>query len=407
MSTIAPWFSLPAPPVLGNIAVIGAGLAGCHIAYELAQRGHPVTLVDAANEVAGAASGNNAGIVKPFVTRSPSTIDAFYQAGFNHLTALLRSNPSLSFAANFKQCGVLQLLERAYPDNDVYQFCTAKQASDIAGTRIDSEAIFFPDAGWLNPAALCRALANHERITTRLRFSVERLCRAHEQWQIVALDGEQLDCHTLILANGHRLNQFEQTAFLPIVAARGQTSRCQVPAGCQLNTVVSGKRYAIPEGSTISVGASYSPGNENSHESEADHLSNLQGIDTVLPAIAPTLKPYSGFCAVRATTPDRLPLLGPVPDNNAYESDYALLKNGLPWKRFSAARYQTNLYVIGGFGSRGIVTAALAAQLLATHLCTGSHSHSESGTLDTWHSQCHPARFLVRTIKRAGSDVAR
>jgi len=60
MSTPQRWYRLPEQAGLDtlnndqslSVTVIGAGLAGCHVAYELAQRGIRVDLFDAASAVA-------------------------------------------------------------------------------------------------------------------------------------------------------------------------------------------------------------------------------------------------------------------------------------------------------------------------------------------------------------------
>ena len=77
MSTTPPWFAAPEHEPLDSVTVIGAGLAGCHTAFEIARRGHKVVLLDSADTVAGGASGNTAGIVKPFVTRNRSEVDNY------------------------------------------------------------------------------------------------------------------------------------------------------------------------------------------------------------------------------------------------------------------------------------------------------------------------------------------
>ena len=152
-----PWFALPADVSINPnnhtqdlpVVIVGCGLAGCHTAYELAKHGVKVIVLDAGGRIAAGASGNKAGIVKPFVTRAPGITDHFYQHAFNYLLQLLTNEPQLKNAAQFSQCGVLQLLEQPYPDNAHYQACTAQQCTGIAGTHIDSPAIFFDQAGWL------------------------------------------------------------------------------------------------------------------------------------------------------------------------------------------------------------------------------------------------------------------
>jgi len=240
---------------------------------------------------------------------------------------------------------VLQLLERAYPQNDEYANCTASEASALAGTAINSHALHFDKGGWLNPSALCRVLVTDSHINVQLNTFMRAIEKAGSGWTLsLNVNGDSIKhhCQILVLANGANINAFAQTAALPIVAARGQTSRFGLLNKTELKKVVTGKRYVIPDNKDLIVGA----------------LNNL------LPDCLVTGRAKSGFCATRATTPDRLPILGPVPAFDQYRADYALLKNGLPENRFPVASYQDDLYVIGGFGSRGLIIYSMVVKLM-------------------------------------------
>jgi len=458
MTAIAPWFVLPTQSKRCEQAVVlGAGLAGCHVAFELAERDVHVQLLDAGVNVAAGASGNTVGIVKPFVTREPHDTNAFYLSAFDFLINRLTNNASLKRQAEFNACGVLQLLEHRYPENKAYQVCDAAQASKIAGLPIDSHAIYFARGGYLNPKALCSAIVKHPNIDLQLNTPISDMVRKHSQWQLQqAGDKPPIVCDTLILANGEQLNRFDQTRELPITPARGQTScfamntmhdRQTLPeyllsdnepsSGAMhtgvLQTVVTGKRYAIPCDSSVIVGASFARNNQNTELTDEDHAANLQGLTSLLPSIDVRADAIAGFCGTRATTPDRLPDVGPVPDFQAYRQNYELIRNGLPAEEFKNATYQDNLFVIGGFGSRGIVSAPYCAMLLAEHICnvktpenTPASNASESnssvsistasssstsnpsenqdrsaGDLSSWSTLIHPGRFIIRDLKRA------
>jgi len=400
VQSVRPWFALPESKPLESVVVIGAGLAGCHLAYELAERGHHVKLLDAGPEIASGASGNQAGIIKPFVTREPNLVDEYYAAAFDYLLRLLFANPSLSDAASFNQCGVLQLLNKAYPNNNHYTACSQQEASSIAGVNIQSEAIFFAKAGWLKPANLCRALVKHPRIQIQLNCNVKRLEQRIAGWAIhcAGLTDEVIQSQKVVITNGHHISRFAQTTFLPIVSARGQTSHFKFKKQQALKTVVTGSRYLIPTTEELIVGASFDRDNENRKLSPTDHKENFLSIEKLTDSINVFEDAVNGFCAIRATTPDRLPLIGPVPNAPAYANDYANLKQGLPDSRFPTASYLQNLFVLGGFGSRGIVSAAFSAQLLAEFI--SGEIGTEQQALSQWMDLCHPGRFLIRDLKR-------
>lgn len=443
MTTTAPWFVLPSGPVIDSpVVVLGAGLAGCHIAYELARRGIKVLLLDAGSCIAGGASGNSVGIVKPFLTRSHSRSNQFYAAAFNYLRHSLDTNPVLNEKAEFNACGVLQLVEQSYPANSAYRVCNAEQASQIAGLNIDSNAIFFARGGYLNPQALSAAVAEHHNIDVQLNSTVSQINRIDSQWSLDIDSPQQatnetigawaqhnvptqvgaIKCTTLILANGERMNQFAQTNEISITPARGQTSCFSINSSNSsisnsfedhpLQTVVTGKRYAIPQHKSVVVGATFSRDETNRELQLADHEQNRIGLNALLPCLSFSDKAMSGFSGIRATTPDRLPMVGPVPDFSAYKHDYKLIKDGLPDNRFIDARYQNNLFVIGGFGSRGIVSAPYCAMLLAKQICNNNipmqaDNNSSYDELSDWSSLLHPGRFIIRMLRRGlGSTEA-
>ena len=453
MSNSPPWFRLPQAPAVvkdnptrqKSVIIIGSGLAGCHTARELARHNLAVTLIDASNTVAGGASGNIAGIVKPFVTRTPDKAHQFYKTAFNYLLSRFAQNPDLLASAQFQQCGVLQLLERAYPDSDMYRSCSSQQASELAGVAVNSNAIYFAQGGWLNPASLCQYLVEHNNITLRLHTHVQNISKTESGWLLStqqtkaeqdsvdaeSLSNVQFHCDTLVLANGHGLNQFDSTRALPITPARGQSSRFDITNDQCLKTVVTGKRYAIPDKNGVVVGASFVRDSQSRQIEQAEHRDNLFGLKTLLPTLDTATRAASGFCAIRATTPDRLPVVGPVPLFESYYKDYALLKNGLPETKFPVASYIDGLYVIGGFGSRGIVSAPYCARLLADYLSGQSdyavpanraaeqnstrqqhdggkkaddeqaQNSEPAENLDSWSALIHPGRFLIRDLRRA------
>ena len=64
-------WAMPSPDE--QVAIIGAGVIGCALAYELARRGVPAVLLEAEDELASGASGANSGSSTPGSTPSPAS----------------------------------------------------------------------------------------------------------------------------------------------------------------------------------------------------------------------------------------------------------------------------------------------------------------------------------------------
>lgn len=387
------------------IIILGAGLAGCWLARLLAARGIAVRLIDAHANVAAGASGNPAGIVKPHVTRTPCLAMDFHAAAHRCLLHQLESQAELRQGGRdghlFHNIGVLQLVEQVYPSSPHYQCLDSLGAQTVAGVVLSSRALHFHDSGWLNPSALCRELVRHPGISLSTGTHVTGISRLDAPprqavWRLAIAQGKALLTSRLILACGNTLNGFPQTQSLPIVAARGQISRFALQAGATMpRSVISGRHYVIPDGETVLVGATFDRGVVDDQIQFADHARNLSGLRATLPSLPVHDTALAGYAGVRATTPDRLPLVGPAPDMQRLDALYADLRHGRPLHHYPALPCHEGLFVLGGLGSRGIVTAPLAATILADML-TGADAVS----WEQWVSLVNPARFRIRDLKR-------
>lgn len=321
------------------------------------------------------------------------------------LCKLARLN--LESACYFSDCGVLQITRNEYPASAQYKSVNAESSLALCGTRTNANGIFFSRSGWLNPAKLCEQLIQHALISIDPCCAVIELEKSISSdsvsWTVHCNGNKSIGAQHVVIANGHCLTQFKQTAHLPLVPARGQISRFKLkPDSPRLDSVVSGKHYVMPDGSTVLVGASFERCNTNDAVCDADHQSNLEGLKKLLPDVSVEPQALEGFAGVRATTPDRLPLVGPVADHTAVAQAYESLHHGRPLSSYPPLPSQQGLFVLGGLGSRGIVTAPFAALSLADFLMRKNESH----LLNRWAPLCNPVRFQIRALKRRYNDQA-
>lgn len=399
--------------------IVGAGLAGCHTANALAQRGWQVTLIDSNSEVAAGASGNAQGIV---YTKLSVDDDALAQFNLNALlTAEQCYQPFWQNNNNAgNQCGVLQL---AYNEKEqlLWQRCkdyfsqqasedsalfvNAKQASQLAGLDIPFNAIFFPRLGWINPKALCQTLIDHPLITFIPNTKIARLCKQDESWQAInTKDNIAATATCAIITSASQALSFEQTQHLPLKNIRGQVSYLDSSQYlAPLKTVVCGEAYITPpssHGVTQSLGASFNLHHHDLDLRQQDHQSNLDNIKTLLPtthnffsSINPvTLAGRSGF---RCATPDYLPVVGPVHQHQQYLQDFAYLRKNAKANIHRPGSSYPGLYINVGHGSRGLAYTPLSAQLLAAQI------NGEPLPLSQSLAQAlHPGRFTIRGLIR-------
>jgi tRNA 5-methylaminomethyl-2-thiouridine biosynthesis bifunctional protein len=413
--SLAPWFARA--PIghgkPGHAAIIGAGLSGTATARALNRRGWTTTIIERRADIAEEASGNSVGVLMPRLTASPSFDGRFYAAAWRTTLDLLEDYADTGVALSRDRCGVLQLAvdgddERlkaiaetgAMPEPLLFHV-GAKEASDIAGVPLAHSALYFPQGGWLNPKLLCAAMARTSRLVTNT--SVAGLRRSGGVWEVLDDHGHGVTTADIVIfANAMTATTLPELAWLPLAARRGQISfiaakttsaklRCVLGYGGYITPAFKGRHC---------LGATFD-WTEDAFAEQAvsadDHDRNYDDLAGALPAFAQSLPAdiVEGRAAIRCTTPDHLPIAGPIPNQAAYLRDFADLRHGYPWARYPRASYHPGLYVLTGLGSRGLVAAPLAADILASHV-SGEPWPVERDIANA----LHPGRFLIRDLKR-------
>jgi len=103
-----------------------------------------------------------------------------------------------------------------------------------------------------------------------------------------------------------------------------------------------------------------------------------------------------GRAALRCATPDYLPVVGPVADVAAMRQRFAALASNAQALVASDGAWQQGLFVNTGHGSRGLSSTPLCAELVAAYIEGTPFPLAPAQRLDL-----HPARFLIRDLKRA------
>ena len=186
-----------------------------------------VTPIDA--EAPGArASGNTQGALYVKLAAETNPASRFQLAALQYSRRWLASlDPEQTL---WSASGVLQLAtsererkrQQRFADNHplpeaLLRPVTAGQASQIAGSEITFDGLFYPVAGWVRPKALCQHLAATPGISFRqARIVAIQSLGAEEdggsgdaepapRWQLQASDGSCLEVDQLIVALGSRL----------------------------------------------------------------------------------------------------------------------------------------------------------------------------------------------------------
>lgn len=410
---VKPWYARPTPLIGERRAlVIGGGLAGCASAVSLATRGWQVTLLERHAGLAEEASGNPQGVLYLKLSAHGTALSQMILSGFGYTRRVLEQ---LQRSVDWDACGVLQLafnskeaerqaqLAEAFP-RDLLHTLDQSEAQGRSGIDLACGGLFYPEGGWVHPPALCRWQASQPGIDVQPHHEVLQLRRVDGQWQ--AWDGERClaSAPVAILASAAEIKRFEPAADLPLKRIRGQITRLpQTIRSQSLATVVCAEGYvAPPRLGEHTLGASFDFNSDDLTPTAAEHAGNLQMLaeisqDLVQRLNADTLDPQhlEGRAAFRCTSPDYLPIVGPLADRQAFTEAYAALGKDARQVPDAPCPWLEGLYINSGHGSRGLITAPLSGELIAAWLDNEPLPLPRSVA-----EACHPNRFALRALIR-------
>ncbi|KUM41485.1 bifunctional tRNA (5-methylaminomethyl-2-thiouridine)(34)-methyltransferase MnmD/FAD-dependent 5-carboxymethylaminomethyl-2-thiouridine(34) oxidoreductase MnmC [Pseudomonas sp. EpS/L25] len=401
----APWYARPPRPQGPRTAVvIGAGLAGCATAASLARRGWQVQVVERHAAPAQEASGNPQGVLYLKLSAHETPLSRLILDGFG-LT--LRELQALPTGMAWSPCGVLQLalsdkdatrqaqLAAHFPA-DLLHPLDRDAASSHAGIGLTAGGLLFPEGGWVHPPALCAHWLAQPNIELVTDTAVVGLQQTAAGWRVMTTDAT-FTADVVVVASAAQARSLLPE--LPLKAIRGQLSTLPAtPRSQELATVVCGEGYLAPaRHGEHCLGASFVFDRDDTEPSQAEHASNLQLLAELSPELAAERRAETleGRVAFRCTSPDYLPLVGPVVDEALFADRYQVLERDARQVPDRPAPWRPGLYVNLAHGSRGLVTTPLAAELLAAWL--------EDEPLPVPRrvaEACHPNRFSLRRLIR-------
>ncbi|MDN7475197.1 bifunctional tRNA (5-methylaminomethyl-2-thiouridine)(34)-methyltransferase MnmD/FAD-dependent 5-carboxymethylaminomethyl-2-thiouridine(34) oxidoreductase MnmC [Burkholderia multivorans] len=390
--------------------VIGAGVAGCAVVERLAARGWNVTLIERHERIASEASGNPAGVFHPLMTRDDNVASRLTRAGFLYALARWQALEKGGHAFARSTHGMVHLAESAD------DFARMRDAFDALGapsdyaTLLDTDAaraylnlpvahggLLFPHGGAVWPAALADAqcAAAGDRVQRLTRTEVARLERNGDEWHALDAHGRTLaQAPVVVLANAGdavRLAGLRHVALQPV---RGQLTLLPAASASPLPCPAIGDGYAVPlDDGTLLIGATFESDDVDPAIRVAGHAENLERVRRLLPGLigdVPALDTLRGRVAFRWVAGDRLPLIGPLAD----EAQAVANARALSGAKARDLPRMPGLYGAFGYGSRGLVWAALGAELIASQL------DGEPWPIERELAEAvDPARFLIRALR--------
>jgi tRNA 5-methylaminomethyl-2-thiouridine biosynthesis bifunctional protein len=393
---------------------VGGGLAGCAAAAALSRRGIAVTLLEK-GKLASAGSGNDQGILYTRLSRKHSSLTDFALQSFRFASLFYRAmfqSGQLTTGLDGALCGSFHQSDNAAELNalgevltqlpELAQVLDAQQAVAVLGIEQACAGYWYPGSGWLRPVSVCRALVDTGNIEVIEDCGDIALENSTGQWQALVNGSAISSAPCAVVATGTAATNMQQLGWLPLQAIRGQTTHLPTTEVFEgLRAALCHKGYIAPARESLHcIGATFGLHDDERALRTEDHQHNLDSLADAVPAWRETLTAFdpatlTGRVGYRCASPDYLPMVGPVPDVTAFLRDYAPLRKNARQTIAIEGEYMPGLYLTTAHGSRGLTSAPLAAELLASMICCEPLPLSRELS-----RAVAPARFIMRDLAR-------
>lgn len=359
-----------------DYVIIGAGIAGCSLAYFLGKYSKSILLIDRNSQVAFGASGAAGAFLSPLLGKPNDFKDLITK--------------SLIFSTNFyknlgeeliNNCGVCRIPKN---EEDADKFESYKPYMDFEYTSMN-DGYFFEIGSQVTPSLICEKLTKN--IEKKLSYNVGKLEQKENSIWII---NDEIYAKNIILTTGADVKHIKEEYF-DIRGVWGQ--KIDVSTTTQTN-INYHKECSVSKASKIentnlfkvSIGATHHKFNcdknicnyciETANINACSRCYNdsiINNDSAKLIALANDIIKLENVEVIdvkigaRASSNDYFPMLGLLVDSKKSIEKYPHLLNGTHIKN-SMLETINNLYVINGVGGRGFVLSPYLANELVEYI---------------------------------------
>lgn len=338
-----------------DYVIVGAGVVGSCIAYELSKYSQSILLIDQNSDVAQGASGAAGAFLSPLLGK-PNPLKDLVTKALKYSTTLYLNE----FEEYIDNCGTTRIPKNSEDDK---KFQSYKPYMDFEYT-LQNDGYYFKIASVVNSYGICKQMTTNKNITKLFYHSVKNINYTDKKWTI----DNTIKTKNLILATGAN-SELLNEQYINIKGVWG--CRIDVESSSKLNhnyhkECSISKSFLQKNGKyKISIGATH-------HREYKDVLNSEKNIQELLQKASDivqleNIKVIHKYRGARASSYDYFPVVGTIIDAKKTLQQFPYLKDGTNVNPKRYTRYK-DIYIVNGVGGRGFVLAPYLAKELVQNI---------------------------------------
>jgi tRNA 5-methylaminomethyl-2-thiouridine biosynthesis bifunctional protein len=340
-----------------DYVIVGAGICGCMVAYELSKHTPSVLLIDSYADVARGASGAAGAFLSPLLGKPNPFKDLVTQALQYSVDFYQTHFPNI-----INQCGTVRIPKN---DEDREKFQSYLPYIDFEYTPKE-EGYYFPIGSVVQTYQLCKELT--QNTTTQFNTTIQSIRRIDNGWLL----DDKIEAKNVILTTGFCTDLIGEEYFniRPVWGQRidVETSTCisvNYHKECSLSVTTKLDKNTYK----ASIGATHHRFVKDKEMDNSDTQILLQRANGIKKLN--DIEVIATFGGARASSVDYFPMVGNIINAAKTLEEFPYLINGTHVQSDRLSRYE-NLFVINGVGGRGFVLAPHLAKLLVDFMVNDS-----------------------------------
>ncbi len=362
-----------------DYVIIGAGIAGCSLAYFLSKYSKSVLLIDKNENVAFGASGAAGAFLSPLLGK-PNKFKDLVTKALIFSTNFYKNN----FPELITNCGTCRIPKN---QEDEEKFQTYIPYMDFEYKKYE-KGYFFEIGSVVKSYEICKNLS--QNVEKLFNYEVEKIEKIEDLWFI----NNEIRTKKLFLTTGAHISLIEEKYF-DLRAVWGQKIDISTSTNIEINYHKECSLAKLNDNIT-SIGATHHRFEKNqikgSYDLKLKNINNLNhddytktimqnDIDELLKK-ANDIKKLENIKIIdikigaRASSIDYFPMVGKLIDSKKSFEKYPHLKNGFQIKNENLEMIE-NLYILNGVGGRGFVLSLYLANLLVENIFNNQELEEE------------------------------